>query len=99
MKNIYKKLSWFIKKEWKTYLLLLIFLLLIIVLALVPAYFLGMAIDTIISGSLNVKTLIFLVSALALIPLLRYFSSYIYNYKVSKLTQKLSYELDRKSVV
>lgn len=93
MKNIYKKLNWFIKKEWKTYLLLLIFLLIIIVLALVPAYFLGLAIDTIISGSLNAKTLIFLVSALAVIPLFRYLSSYIYNYKVSKLAQKLSYEL------
>src|SRR5690625_22721 len=93
MKNIYNKLKWFIKKEWKTYTLLFIFLILIIILSLVPAYLLGLAIDTIISGELTKLTLIYLVGALTLIPLARYFSSYIYNYKIAKLAQKLSFEL------
>jgi len=93
MKNIVKRLSWFLKKEWKTYLILFLFLLLIVALSLTPAYFLGVAIDTIISGSLNTKTLLFLVGALALIPTTRYFASLIYNYKISKLAQKLAFEL------
>lgn len=93
MKNIVQKLKWFIKKEWKTYLMLFFFLIIIIILSLVPAYFLGLAIDIIISGELTKLSLIYLVSALTLIPLGRYVSSYIYNYKVSKLAQKLSFEL------
>jgi ATP-binding cassette, subfamily B, multidrug efflux pump len=93
MKNIVKKLSWFIKKEWKTYIRLFFLLLLIIILSLIPAYFLGLAIDTIVSGDLTKKSLIFLVGGLALIPISRYFSSFIYNYRVSKLAQKLSFEL------
>lgn len=93
MKNIFSKLKWFIKKEWKTYLLLLLFLLIIIALSLTPAYFLGRAIDTIISGSLTAKSLLNLVGVLFLIPITRYFASFIYNYKVSKLAQKLSFEL------
>src|SRR5690554_8217121 len=93
MKNIVKRLSWFLKKEWKTDLILFLFLLLIVALSLTPAYSLGVAIDTIISGSLNTKTLLFLVGALALIPTTRYFASLIYNYKISKLAQKLAFEL------
>lgn len=93
MKNIYKKLSWFIKREWKTYLLLFFFLIIIIILSLIPAYLLGLAIDTIISGELTKLTLTYLLLALISIPLIRYLSSYIYNYKISKLAQKLSFEL------
>ncbi|VEU81312.1 ABC-type multidrug/protein/lipid transport system ATPase component [Haploplasma axanthum] len=93
MKNIFLKIKWFMKKEWKTYLLLLIMLILLAVLSLMPAYFLGQAIDTIVSGELTSATLLYLVGALGLIPLIRYFMSFIYNYQISKLAQKLSFEL------
>lgn len=93
MKNIYKKLSWFIKQEKKSYLFLLIMLIIISILALLPAYFLGLAIDTIISGSLTKDNLVFLVVMLAAIPVIRYFSSMIYNYNAAKLAQKLSFQL------
>lgn len=96
MKIIWQKLKWFIKQEKKMYLFLLVLLVMIIVLSLIPAYFLGMAIDTIISGDLTSKTLYGLVGGLALIPITRYFTSLVYNYQASKLAQKLSYQLREK---
>ncbi len=93
MFHIYKKLSWFIKEEKISYITLFFLLNLITIQYLVPAYFLGLSIDIIVSGTLNVKTLSFLVITLISIPLLRYLSSYIYNYKISKLSQKLSFKL------
>lgn len=96
MKNIIKKLSWFIKQEWKTYIFMFVFLVLIAVTSLLPAYFLGEAIDVIISGSLTKKTLFYLVGALLLIPLSTYILSFIYNYTISKMAQKLAFTL-RKS--
>ena len=93
MKNIISKLKWFIKKEWKTYLSLFIMLLILVVLSLIPAYFLGLSIDIIISGGLTKTNLALLLLALVSIPLMRYFTSFVYNYTASKLAQKLSFEL------
>lgn len=93
MINIIKKLSWFIKQEWKTYVFMLVFLLLIATTSLLPAYFLGRAIDIIISGGLNKSTLMFLVGSLTLIPLSTYFLSFTYNYTISKTAQKLAFTL------
>ncbi|MFA5692684.1 MAG: ABC transporter ATP-binding protein [Acholeplasmataceae bacterium] len=93
MINIYKKLKWFIKAEKKTYLALFFLLIFIVILTLSPAYFLGLSIDIIVSGGLTKLNLLWLILALSLIPLLRYLSSYLYHYKVSKLAQKLSFKL------
>ncbi|HHW79850.1 MAG TPA: ABC transporter ATP-binding protein [Acholeplasmataceae bacterium] len=90
MKNIVNKLSWFLKKEWKTYLLMFMLLILIAIITSLPAYFLGQAIDVIISGELTKKSLIFFFGALSLIPLSRYFVSYIYNYTIHKVAQGLA---------
>lgn len=91
MFNILRKISWFIKQEWKSYLSMLVFLILIAVLSLAPAYVLGISIDYIVSKSLTLESLIFVLSALILIPLFRYLSSFIYNYTVNKTSQKLAY--------
>ncbi|MDY0276906.1 MAG: ABC transporter ATP-binding protein [Acholeplasma sp.] len=93
MKNIFKKLKWFIKQEWKTYLLLFFLLLFISGLSLIPAYLLGLAIDTIVSGELTTQSLILLITGLVAIPIIRYFTSYFYNYNANKLAQKLSFQL------
>ena len=93
MKYIIKKLSWFLKEEKKTYLLLMLLLIIIIVLALLPAYVLGLSIDYIVSGGITKESLFYLVGALTLIPITRYMTSFIYNYKASKLAQKLSFKL------
>lgn len=68
-------------------------LLLINIFALLPAYVLGKAIDTLIQGSMTVDDLVLYVSLLMLIPILRYLSSFTYNYLVSLEAQKLAFEL------
>lgn len=93
MKNIFNKLGWFIKQEWKTYFVMFVFLILIAVTALLPAYFLGLAIDIIISGKLDSKMLIYLVGALVAVPLLTYLFNYGYHYIVNKMAQKLAFNL------
>ncbi|CCV64754.1 ABC-type transport system, permease and ATPase components [Alteracholeplasma palmae J233] len=96
MIHIFKKIGWFIKKEWLTYLVLLTVLLAINILALLPALFLGQAIDVIVNNELTMHKLIFYVGVLLLIPVTRYLMSYIYNYLMGKLAQKLAYELREK---
>lgn len=91
MINILKKVGWFIKQEWKAYTLMFVFLMIIGILALTPAYILGLAIDTIVSKNLTMKSLIFILSVLILIPFGRYTSSFIYNYTVNKTSQKLAF--------
>ena len=93
MGNILKKISWFIKEEWKIYLLMLFLLLSIAAISLAPAYVLGAAIDTIVSSGLTKETLPILVTALIAIPVTRYFMSFAYNYMVNKEGQKLAYKL------
>ena len=93
MGNILKKISWFIKEEWRIYLLMLFLLLSIAAISLAPAYVLGAAIDTIVSSGLTKETLPILVTALIAIPVSRYFMSFAYNYMVNKEGQKLAYKL------
>lgn len=96
MGAIFSKVSWFIKQEWKTYLFLFFLLVGIAAISLTPAYVLGLAIDTIVSGGLNQATLIWLVAGLIGLPVLRYFMSYVYNYLSNRTAQQLSFELRKK---
>ncbi|MDP2426486.1 MAG: ABC transporter ATP-binding protein [Candidatus Izemoplasmatales bacterium] len=96
MGNIFHKISWFIKEEWKTYLLMLTLLLCIAFISLTPARVLGLAIDTIVSGGVNSSSLSFLVFALLLLPLGRYLLSFTYNYIVNVEAQKLAFKLRKK---
>ena len=93
MSNILKKISWFIKEEWKTYVFMLFLLLSIAFIALTPAWVLGYSIDIIVSGGLTKLSLTLLVIALVLLPLGRYLLSFMYNYLSNKTAQKLSYKL------
>src|SRR5690554_4340882 len=92
MINIIRKTGWFLKKEWKSYTMMFIFLIIIAVLALTPAYVLGIAIDVIVSKGLTWMSLSFIVGALVLIPFFRYLTSFIYNYTSAKTAQKLAFE-------
>ncbi len=96
MSNIFKKIGWFIKEQWKTYLLMLILLLSISSISLAPAYVLGRAIDTIVSGGLTEASLLWLVILLALLPIARYFLSFLYNHLSQKTAQLLSFKLRKK---
>ncbi len=96
MNNILKKIGWFIKEEWKNYLVMLVLLLSIAAISLAPARVLGMAIDTIVSGGLTTSSLTFLFAALLALPVARYLLSFVYNYLVNAQAQKLSYKLRKR---
>lgn len=96
MANILSKIGWFIKERWKTYLFMLFLLLSIAFISLTPAYVLGLAIDTIVSGGLNQTSLFLLVLMLFLLPVTRYILSFLYNYLSHKTAQTLSYQLRKK---
>ncbi len=93
MSNIFSKIGWFVKEQWKTYVTMFFLLISIALISLSPAYVLGRAIDTIISGGLTQKTLLWLVFFLALLPISRYFLSFIYNHLSQKTAQTLSYKM------
>ena len=96
MGNIFSKIGWFVKEHWKTYLAMFILLISIAVISLSPAYVLGRAIDTIISGGLSQTTLFWLVFFLALLPISRYSLSFLYNHLSNKTAQMLSYQMRKK---
>lgn len=96
MINILKKMGWFIRQEWKMYLGMFSLLLAISAISLTPAYVLGLAIDTIVSGDLNATNLWMLVGALILLPLTRYSMSFLYNYLMNRQAQKLAFTLRHK---
>lgn len=96
MGNIFSKIGWFVKEHWKTYLAMFILLISIAVISLSPAYVLGRAIDTIISGGLSQTTLFWLVFFLALLPVSRYSLSFLYNHLSNKTAQMLSYQMRKK---
>lgn len=93
MKKIISHIGWFIKMEWKQYAIMFILLLGISIISLAPAKVLGEAIDIIVSSQLTKKNFIWLFALLLLIPVMRYFMSFIYNYMVTKEAQKLAYQL------
>jgi ATP-binding cassette subfamily B protein len=96
MIHILKKIGWFLKEEWKMYTGMFILLLFIAFIALMPAKILGLAIDTIVSGGLTPTTLAYLVGGLILLPVVRYFSSFLYNYLITKEAEKLAFKLRNK---
>lgn len=93
MANIIRKISWFLLKNKFIYAVMLVLLLSIAFISLTPAYVLGYGIDTVISGKLTSESLVLIVGALVLLPVLRYTLSFIYNYLSNKTAQTLTYEL------
>lgn len=96
MGNIFSKIGWFVKEQWKTYVTMFFLLVSIASISLTPAYVLGRAIDTIVSGELTQTTLIWLVFFLALLPTTRYLLSFLYNHLSQKTAQTLSFKMRQK---
>lgn len=96
MKKLFIHIQWYVKKEWKIYLLMFVLLLGIALFALLPGWLLGLSIDTIVSGGLTLQSLTTLTFALIAFPTVRYLLSYFYNYLTVKKSQQLAHHL-RKS--
>lgn len=93
MKEAFRHLSWFFKKEYKKYIILAILLLILSITPVLPAKLLGMVIDDIESGNLTVNRLVIFVISLAGIPIGRYLVAYLYHYYINFLGHRLSYKL------
>lgn len=93
MKDAFKHLSWFFKKEYRKYIFIAIVLLALAITPVLPARFLGQAIDEIASGVLTSNSLLYFVLALMLVPIVRYILNKIYHYQINYLGHKLSYQL------
>ena len=96
MKKLIKHILWFIKQEWKTYILMFVLLISIATFALIPGWLLGLSIDTIISGGLTQQSLLFLGGSLIAFPVIRYGLSYFYNYTTVRKSQQLAHALRTK---
>ncbi len=93
MKQAFSHISWFIKQNKKHYIYVGFILLILSITPVLPGKFLGMAIDEIVSQTLNQITLIIFIVALILIPIARYFLNITYHYSINKLGHQLSYQL------
>lgn len=93
MKEAFKHILWFIKQEYKKYLLAGIVLLILSIAFAIPAKILGLAIDEIVTSSLTKSSLLLLSAGLILIPLFRYLLNIYYHYTINYLGHKLSFKL------
>lgn len=96
MGSIFKKVGWYIRQEWGIYTLMFFLLIGISLISLTPAYVLGVAIDTIVSGALDRPTLTWIIAGLIGLPVLRYLMSFLYNYLSNRTGQQLSFLLRQK---
>jgi ATP-binding cassette subfamily B protein len=89
-------MGWYVRQEWKTYVLMFVLLVSIALFALIPGWLLGLSIDTIISGGLTYTSLIFLGGSLVAFPVIRYGLSYAYNFTTVKKSQQLAHTMRKR---
>ncbi|WP_020008593.1 ABC transporter ATP-binding protein [Salinicoccus albus] len=75
--GVFKKLAWFFKKEWKSYILGVVMLILVALMELVPPQVIGFVIDHItndtLSGNLLIQFVILLIAVAILTYIFRYY--------------------------
>ncbi len=96
MNKLLRHMGWYVKQEWKTYVLMFVLLVSIALFALIPGWLLGLSIDTIISGGLTYASLIFLGGSLVAFPVIRYGLSYAYNFTTVKKSQQLAHTMRKR---
>lgn len=96
MNKLLRHIGWYVKQEWKTYLLMFFLLVSIALFALIPGWLLGLSIDTIISGGLTNQSLLFLGGSLIAFPVIRYGLSYLYNFTTVRKSQQLAHTMRKK---
>lgn len=93
MKQAFKHLGWFFKANWPKYLLCAITLIYVSVMPVIPAKLLGLAIDEIAMGTINLERLLVYILGLSLFPFSVYLVNTIYHYTINSLGHTLSYQL------
>ena len=89
----FKRIKWFFKDNWISYLLSALSLLFVSVLPVIPTKILGIAIDDIVMGNVTSKRIILYIMGLFIIPLIIYLINIFYHYTMNKMGQLLSYKL------
>lgn len=98
MKDAFKRISYFIKREWKKYTICCFLLLVVSILPVFPARILGSAIDEIANGTITMDKLLSYVLLLFVILLVTYIFNIFYHYLMNALGHTLSYELREKYI-
>ena len=93
MKNTFKHIGWFIKKNWLLYTVALLMLLIVSILPVFPSRYLAYAIDDIVGGTLTKERLTLDMIVILGIPLIDYVINIAYHYILNLLGQNLSYKL------
>lgn len=89
----FKRIKWFFKENWISYLISALSLLFVSVLPVIPTKILGIAIDDIVMGNVTNSRIILYIMGLFLIPLIIYLINIFYHYTMNKMGQLLSYKL------
>lgn len=82
MFSVLKKLSWFFKEYWKRYIIAISLLILVGIFDVVPPKIIGMAIDDIHLGEMNIEKIVMYLIYLILIMVLSYGITYVWMYKL-----------------
>ena len=89
----FKRIKWFFKENWISYLISALSLLFVSILPVIPTKILGIAIDDIVMGNVTKSRIILYIMGLFLIPLIIYLINIFYHYTMNKMGQLLSFKL------
>src|SRR5699024_5478950 len=87
--GIYKKLGWFFKDRWKSYLVAIIALLVVAILQLIPPRIIGVVIDEIATNVITTNSLIKWLVILFLTAVAQYILRYVWRVNIWGNAQRL----------
>jgi ATP-binding cassette subfamily B multidrug efflux pump len=93
MPTMFKKLGWFIKKEWYKYLLIIIFTIIYTYVLTIPPKYIGLVIDLIANNGLSTDYAIRIIAIILGTAMIIYLSEVGKNYLTGKLFHNLYYEI------
>ena len=89
----FKRIKWFFKENWVSYLLSALSLLFVSIMPVIPTKILGIAIDDIVMGNVSNSRIYLYIFGLFIIPFVIYLINIFYHYTMNKMGQLLSFKL------
>lgn len=94
--SIFKKISWYIKKHWKRYLIAITCLNIASIVSVIPPKILEKGIDQIINKTLTEQSLLKLILYMMLVTVIGYLVSFFWSYLLFGAGIKLEYTIRKK---
>lgn len=94
--SIFKKISWYIKKHWKRYLIAITCLNIASIVSVIPPKILEKGIDQIINKTLTEQSLLQLILYMMLVTVIGYLVSFFWSYLLFGAGIKLEYTIRKK---